>query len=67
MSPEPRASGNDRPMANRAGMPAERAMPMTRAWKSVQLPRLASQANRASPRPHPVPLLSYRIIAVTLS
>jgi hypothetical protein len=54
-------------MANRAGMPTDRAIPMTRAWKSVQLPRFASQAKRASPRPQPVPALSYRIIPTTFS
>ena len=27
-------------------------------WKSVQLPCLASQAHRVSPRPHPLPVLS---------
>ena len=46
---------------------AARAMPSKRAWKSVQFPRLAVQAQMASPVPHPVPVLSYFIVATTYS
>jgi carbamoyl-phosphate synthase large subunit len=51
--------------AKRAGMSTERAMPISRAWKSVQLPFLASQAYSTSPCPHPVPVLSYRMVVKT--
>ena len=45
-------------MSKRAGIPSARDMPMNGEWKSVQLPRLASQAQTASPRPQPEPVLS---------
>ena len=39
-------------------VPAERIMPINSEWKSVQLPCLEVQAQTASPRPQPSPVLS---------
>jgi hypothetical protein len=58
MSPEGLSAGIEKPISKREGIFSDRAIAMKSEWKSVQLPRLASQAQMASPFPQPVPDLS---------